>query len=266
MADLGITRTDAVIALGGGVPGDLAGFAAATILRGVDFVQIPTTLLAQVDSSVGGKTAVDLQAGKNLAGAFYQPKAVLMDPETLKTLPDREFAGGMAEVIKYGCIFDRSFFDRLAALGSRKAAEPYISEITLHCCRLKAQVVEEDETEHGRRTLLNFGHTYGHIVERAGNYEKWIHGEAVAAGMVKAAAVGTQLGITPAAAAEEIAAVVKSFGLPTEIPVSPEDVQAALAVDKKSDGEDISFVALRSIGDAVVRRMKKGELAELFCR
>ena len=187
LAGFGLTRTDAVVALGGGVVGDLAGFAAATIFRGVDFVQIPTTLLAQVDSSVGGKVAIDLQHGKNLAGAFWQPRVVLMDPDTLDTLDDRTFSDGMAEVVKYGCIFDRPFFDFLAQRPSRGALMADIESILYTCCDLKRSVVVSDERDTGERMLLNFGHTLGHAYELAGHYSQWTHGQAVAAGMVLAA-------------------------------------------------------------------------------
>jgi len=162
MMQAGLTRTDAVVALGGGVVGDLAGFAAATVLRGVDFVQIPTTLLAQVDSSVGGKVAIDLKAGKNLAGAFWQPRLVLMDPNVLDTLDDKTFADGMAEVIKYGCIMDEAFFAFLEEHASRKAVMEEIEQVLYTCCNLKRQVVQEDERDTGRRMILNFGHTLGH--------------------------------------------------------------------------------------------------------
>ena len=165
--DAGLTRTDAVAALGGGVVGDLAGFAAATILRGVDFVQIPTTLLAQVDSSVGGKVAVDLEHGKNLAGAFWQPRLVLMDPEVLDTLPLPVFMEGMAEVVKYGCIKDAAFFDFLAARPSRAELMAEMEHILYTCCAIKRSVVEQDERDTGERMLLNFGHTLGHAYELA---------------------------------------------------------------------------------------------------
>ena len=263
MVDLGLTRSDSVIALGGGVVGDLSGFAAATVLRGVSFVQIPTTLLAQVDSSVGGKVAVDLQAGKNLAGAFYQPKLVLMDPDCLKTLPDRVFADGMAEVIKYGCIWDRRLFALLARLGNREAVSARIGEIALRCCDIKRQVVEQDEFDTGLRMLLNFGHTLGHVYEKAYNYEKYTHGEAVAAGMVAAAKIGQLLGVTPAGPDREIAGVLRQFGLPTAIAARPEGYAAALTKDKKGDGAMISFIALREIGRSEPVRMEKKRLLEL---
>ena len=264
LMELGLTRTDAVIALGGGVVGDLAGFAAATILRGVDFVQIPTTLLSQVDSSVGGKVAVDLRAGKNLAGAFYQPKMVIMDPDTLKTLPDRVFSDGMAEVIKYGCIWDRELFSRLSALGSRSAVMAQIEEITLRCCDIKREVVEQDERDTGLRMLLNFGHTLGHVYEKAYNYEKYTHGEAVAAGMVAAARLGAALGITPEGTDAEIAAVLKKYNLPTAIPAKKEDYSETLCKDKKSAGKAISLVVLDRMGHALPHKMPQQALLDLI--
>ena len=259
-----LTRTDAVAALGGGVVGDLAGFAAATALRGVDFVQIPTTLLAQVDSSVGGKVAVDLKAGKNLAGAFWQPRGVLMDPDCLDTLPHRTFSDGMAEVLKYGCIFDRDFFDFLAARPSRGALMADIEHILYTCCDLKRSVVAQDERDTGRRMLLNFGHTLGHAYELAGRYETWTHGEAVAAGMVLAARLGVDLGITPAEVPGTIAAALAALDLPTEISCSQEDYAAAVGRDKKGMGDDIALVVLEELGHAVRRKMPKAELLALL--
>ena len=262
MMDARLTRTDAVIALGGGVVGDLAGFAAATILRGVDFIQIPTTLLSQVDSSVGGKVAIDLDHGKNLAGAFWQPKLVLMDPDTLDTLPDSTFADGMAEVVKYGCIFDRTFFDFLAQRPSRTQLMEEIEHILYTCCNLKRIVVEEDERDTGKRMLLNFGHTLGHAYELAGHYETWTHGQAVAAGMVRAAGLGEKLGVTPAGTAEAIAGALAPLGLPTEIPCTLAEYTAAIGLDKKGAGADISVILLEELGRAVPHKMPKEELLE----
>ena len=264
MMELGLTRSDAVIALGGGVVGDLAGFAAATILRGVDFVQIPTTLLAQVDSSVGGKVAVDLQAGKNLAGAFYQPKMVIMDPECLESLPDRVFSDGMAEVIKYGCIWDRALLDTLTRLGNRKGVAAQAGEIALRCCAIKGQVVEQDELDTGLRMLLNFGHTLGHVYERAYHYERYTHGEAVAAGMVAAARLGIRLGITPPGTEESIAAVLRQFGLPTAISATAQDYADTLTKDKKSDGSRISLIVLTELGKARPVKLEKQRLLSLI--
>lgn len=262
MMDFGLTRTDAVVALGGGVVGDLAGFAAATVLRGVDFVQIPTTLLSQVDSSVGGKVAIDLDHGKNLAGAFWQPKLVLMDPETLDTLPDATFADGMAEVIKYGCIFDKAFFDFLAQRPSRAQLMAEMEYVLYTCCDLKRIVVEQDERDTGKRMLLNFGHTLGHAYELAGHYETWTHGQAVAAGMVRAAGLGEKLGVTPAGTAEAIAEALAPLGLPTEIPCTLEEYTAAIGLDKKGAGADISVILLEEMGRAVPHKMPKETLLE----
>ena len=257
-----LTRTDAVVALGGGVVGDLAGFAAATILRGVDFVQIPTTLLAQVDSSVGGKVAIDLEAGKNLAGAFWQPRLVLMDPEVLETLPDATFADGMAEVVKYGCIKDGAFFAFLAQRPDRTALMGEIEHILYTCCNIKRMVVEQDERDTGERMLLNFGHTLGHAYELAGHYQTWTHGQAVAAGMVKAARLGTSLGVTPAGTAEKIAGLLEALGLPTAIPCTGAEYAAAVGLDKKGTGEQISLIVLEELGHAIPWRMDKAALLE----
>ena len=258
--NFGLTRTDAVVALGGGVVGDLAGFAAATILRGVDFVQIPTTLLSQVDSSVGGKVAIDLAAGKNLAGAFHQPKLVLMDPNVLGTLTDRVFSDGMAEVIKYGCIQDSAFFSFLEQNPSRAQVMDHIETVLYTCCDLKRQVVVEDERDTGLRMILNFGHTLGHAYELAYHYETYTHGEAVAAGMVAAAALGIKLGIIPAGLDSRIGALLACFGLPIRIDCTPEQYAAAIGLDKKGTGDEISLILLAELGKAVILKLPKEEL------
>ena len=262
MMAAGLTRTDAVVALGGGVVGDLAGFAAATVLRGVDFVQMPTTLLSQVDSSVGGKVAIDLHHGKNLAVAFWQPKLVLMDPDALDTLDDQTFADGMAEVVKYGCIKDAAFLSWLEQRPSRRELMEEIEHVLYTCCDMKRAVVIKDERDTGERMLLNFGHTLGHAYELAGHYEKWTHGQAVAAGMVKAAALGTALGITPAGVAERIAALLGCFGLPVAIPCAREDYTAAIGLDKKGAGGSISVILLEQAGKAIAYPMEKSRLLE----
>ena len=264
MMDAGLTRTDGVVALGGGVVGDLAGFAAATVLRGVDFVQLPTTLLAQVDSSVGGKVAIDLHHGKNLAGAFWQPRLVLMDPDALSTLEDGIFADGMAEVVKYGCIKDAGFFDFLEARPSRGELMAEIEHILYTCCDIKRSVVERDERDTGERMLLNFGHTLGHAYELAGRYEMWSHGQAVAAGMCAAARLGVSLGVTPADIPPRLEGVLSALGLPTAIPCAGADYAAAVGLDKKGAGEDISVILLEALGRAVPHRMPKAELLELL--
>ena len=262
MMAAGLTRTDAVVALGGGVVGDLAGFAAATVLRGVDFVQMPTTLLSQVDSSVGGKVAIDLYHGKNLAGAFWQPRLVLMDPDALDTLDDQTFADGMAEVVKYGCIQDAAFFDFLEARPSRGELMAEIEHILYTCCDIKRGVVERDERDTGERMLLNFGHTLGHAYELAGHYETWSHGQAVAAGMCAAAKLGVKLGVTPPEIPARLEGVLSALGLPTAISCTAEDYAAAVGLDKKGAGDSISVILLDKLGHAVPHRMPKAELLE----
>ena len=264
MMAFGLTRTDAVVALGGGVVGDLAGFAAASILRGVDFIQIPTTLLAQVDSSVGGKVAIDLKAGKNLAGAFWQPRGVLIDPDCLDTLPDRTFSDGMAEVIKYGCIRDDDFFWMLDRCGGRAGVMEHIEQVIYTCCDLKRQVVLQDERDTGLRMTLNFGHTIGHAFELAGHYETWTHGQGVAAGMNWAAQLGVALGVTPPEVVEQIQATVEKFGLPIDIPCPWETMVEAVGLDKKRSGDSITLILLTRLGRAVPHRMKKDELLALL--
>lgn len=257
-----VSRTDVVVALGGGVVGDLAGFAAATILRGVDFVQIPTTLLAQVDSSVGGKVAIDLPAGKNLAGAFWQPRLVLMDPACLRTLDDKTFSDGMAEVIKYGCIRDRAFFDFLCAHSSRAAVMEHIDSVLYTCCDIKRQVVVEDERDTGVRMILNFGHTVGHAFEKAGGYETWTHGQAVAAGMVAAERLGAALGVSDGDGFSELLEVLSAFGLPTHIDCDWSAIVEAVGLDKKGDGEAITMIFLSHMGRALPMKMKKEDVLQ----
>jgi 3-dehydroquinate synthase len=260
----GLTRTDAVVALGGGVVGDLTGFAAATILRGVDFIQVPTTLLAQVDSSVGGKVAIDLKSGKNLAGAFWQPRAVLMDPDCLTTLPDATFSDGMAEVIKYGCIWDEKFFHFLLDCGDRAGIMANIEEVLHTCCAIKAEVVLEDEHDTGKRMILNFGHTLGHAYELAYHYETYTHGQAVAAGMCRAAEIGVHLGITPPEVPQQISQAVAQFGLPQSIDCSMESYQKAVGLDKKSTGDQITLILLSRLGETAPTRLNKDKAMELI--
>ena len=262
--EFGLTRTDAVIALGGGVVGDLTGFAAASILRGVDYIQVPTTLLAQVDSSVGGKVAIDLEHGKNLAGAFWQPRGVMIDPKCLDTLPDPFFTDGMAEVLKYGCISDADFFHTLLGYGSRSGVMAHIENVLYTCCSIKADVVQEDEQDHGRRMTLNFGHTLGHAYELAYHYTTYTHGQAVAAGMCRAAEIGVKLGITPADVPEQIIKAVQQFGLPDQIDCSMEDYQRAVGLDKKSTGNYMNFILLEELGKAKPVRISKDQVMELI--
>lgn len=263
-ADGGLTRGDGVVALGGGVTGDMAGFAAATMFRGVDFIQIPTTLLAQVDSSVGGKTAIDLPQGKNLVGAFYQPKLVLADTGCFATLPNRVLCDGMAEVIKYGMIADAPFFDFLERLDGIQAAAAHWEEIVYTCCDIKRAVVAEDERDTGRRGILNFGHTLGHAYEKAYHYETYTHGEAVAAGMVKMLELERRKGRPVAELQARLERVLKAFQLPIEIPCTMEDYRAAVGLDKKAQGRCISVIEVVQPGQAEIVPMEKEALFALL--
>ncbi len=248
--DFRLTRADLVIALGGGVVGDITGYAACTYLRGVHFVQVPTTLLAQVDSSVGGKVAINHPRGKNLLGAFYQPELVLIDCDTLKTLDDRQIGAGLGEVIKYGCICDAALFDRIESLGSREALMPVLDEIIARCCALKAEYVRLDPHDHGVRMQLNFGHTLAHALENAMGYGTLLHGEAVSIGMVAAARWGEALGVTPEGTAIRIQSVLKNYHLLTEYPdsLSAASLAATMALDKKAEGSTVRTVLLTEIG------------------
>lgn len=246
-------RQTTVIALGGGVVGDMAGFAAAVYQRGVPFLQIPTTLLAQVDSSVGGKTGVNHPRGKNMIGAFHQPVAVVADTATLDTLDERQLRAGLAEVIKYGLIGDRSFFDWLEAqMPAMLARDPAALAWTIEqSCRNKAAVVAADEFEQDRRALLNLGHTFGHAIEAATGYDSWLHGEAIAAGMCMAARLSERLGMLSAAERSRIEAVFRAAGLPTQPPaIDPERMRALMASDKKVRDGRIRLVLLDAIGAA----------------
>ncbi|MBQ9736832.1 MAG: 3-dehydroquinate synthase [Clostridia bacterium] len=255
-----LTRSDLIIALGGGVVGDLAGFCAATLLRGIPFVQIPTTLLAQVDSSVGGKVAVNLSSGKNLVGAFYQPQAVIIDPNCLATLSDKIFSDGMAEVIKYGVILDLKLFEKLEAAASRQGIMEIIEAVIYRCCDLKRTVVEADEYDLGKRMILNFGHTFGHAIEKKYNFTDYTHGEAVAAGMVMAAEYGEKIGITKEGTAKRIRAIVSSFGLPQDIPLNQDDFSSAAAVDKKGKGDFLSLILPEEIGKVIIKDTEKDSI------
>jgi 3-dehydroquinate synthase len=253
---LGIERGTPVIALGGGVVGDLAGFAAATLLRGLDFVQVPTTLLAQVDSAVGGKTAIDTRHGKNLVGAFHQPALVLVDVDVLETLPRRELVAGYAEVVKYGLIGDRAFYDWLEAnAGALLAGDAVLrQEAVLRSCAAKAAIVTADERESGKRALLNFGHTFGHALETLTGFGKGpLHGEAVALGMQLAFDLSARLGFCPPAAADRVRRHLSALGLPTglaTIPsVTPDALIAAMQKDKKVSGGRLTLVLARDIGE-----------------
>lgn len=249
LADLGATRDACVLALGGGVIGDLAGFAAACWMRGIDCIQLPTTLLAMVDSSVGGKTAIDLPQGKNLVGAFHSPRAVLADTAALDSLPERELRAGLAEVVKYGAIIDAPFLDWLRTHSAEllaRAPGP-LQEAIARSCRHKADIVERDPLEHGERALLNFGHTFGHAIEALQGYagsDTLNHGEAVAVGMVQAARLSAHLGMAPAAETDRLRALLDAFGLPTALPagLDPDLLLARMRLDKKAHAGGLRFV------------------------
>ena len=262
-------RKTVLYALGGGVVGDMTGFAAASYMRGVPFVQVPTTLLAQVDSSVGGKTAINHPLGKNMIGAFYQPARVLIDLDTLRTLPDRELKAGLAEVIKYGPIADMEFLawleDHMDALLSRDAAA--LAHAVKRSCEIKAQVVGVDERESGLRAILNFGHTFGHAIEAGMGYGAWLHGEAVGCGMVLAADLSATLGLIPAELAARVFRLVERAGLPSVAPHMPIAKWVQLmSVDKKASDGDIRFVLLDAPGRATMRAAPAGDVESVIRR
>lgn len=255
LAEAGLGRDGLVIALGGGVIGDLAGFAAASYLRGIRFIQVPTTLLAMVDSSVGGKTGINLARGKNLVGAFAQPAAVLADTDLLRTLPEREFAAGMAEVVKYALLGDAGLLAELEAAGRLRWDHPALPGVIRRCVRMKADIVAGDEREtarEGGRALLNLGHTFGHAIEAVAGYGAYLHGEAVAIGLGLAAALSRDLGRISPADAARVAAAVAAQGLPTRLrePLPADALLAAMRHDKKNRAGKIRFVLLDGLGAA----------------
>ena len=250
-------RNTLLVALGGGVVGDITGFAAATYLRGIHFIQIPTTVLAQVDSSVGGKTGVNHSLGKNMIGAFYQPRCVLADTDVLATLPAREVKAGLAEVIKYGLVYDAHFFNWLAenSKGIGESDPALLSQTIKTCCEIKAAIVAKDEKESGVRALLNLGHTFGHAIETASGYGNWLHGETVAMGMTMAADLSRRLGwIEPNVALRIRAVLEENFGMPVLPPadITVEQYLDLMLSDKKAESGKIRFVLLRAIGEGVV--------------
>jgi 3-dehydroquinate synthase len=258
-------RKTTLVALGGGVVGDMTGFAAASYMRGVPFIQVPTTLLAQVDSSVGGKTGINHPLGKNMIGAFYQPQAVIADTATLDTLPARELAAGLAEVIKHGAIIDAEFFNWIEAnIAQLVAREPQaIAHAIQRSCEIKADVVRQDEREGGLRAILNFGHTFAHAIESGMGYGVWLHGEAVGCGMVMAADLSQRLGFIDAATKERVRALVQAAGLPV---VAPDLGEARwlelMQVDKKNEGGQIKFILLKPLGTALITTVAPEVLRE----
>ena len=255
MASFKMSRSDIVVAFGGGVIGDLVGFAAATFLRGIKFIQVPTTLLSQVDSSVGGKVAIDLPEGKNLVGSFYPPSRVIIDPSLLKTLPKRVFSDGMAEVIKYGCIRDAELFEKLG-----EDISDCLEDVICTCVNIKKQVVEKDEFDTGERMILNFGHTFGHVVEKLCNYTTYTHGEGVAIGMLRITRKSEEMGITEAGTADKLEELLKKYNL--VFPDYTFDADMAydvLTLDKKSSKNAISYVMISEIGKVTIKEIPKDD-------
>ncbi|SCK44615.1 3-dehydroquinate synthase [Variovorax sp. HW608] len=265
----GCDRKTVLFALGGGVVGDMTGFAAASYMRGVPFVQVPTTLLAQVDSSVGGKTAINHPLGKNMIGAFYQPRLVLCDLSTLATLPPRELSAGLAEVIKYGPIHDMAFLDwieaNIDALVARDASA--LAHAVKRSCEIKAEVVGQDERETGLRAILNFGHTFGHAIESGLGYGEWLHGEAVGCGMVMAAHLSQRLGGVDEAFVQRLTALIRRAGLPVIGPALGADRYLELMrIDKKSEAGEIRFVVIDKPGSAVMRSAPEAMVREVLAQ
>ena len=267
LLETGSDRKTVLYALGGGVVGDMTGFAAASYMRGVPFVQVPTTLLAQVDSSVGGKTAINHPLGKNMIGAFYQPQLVVCDLDTLATLPARELSAGLAEIIKYGPIADLPFLDWIEAnLGTLLAREPAaLAHAVRRSCEIKAWVVGQDEREAGLRAILNFGHTFGHAIESGLGYGQWLHGEAVGCGMVMALQLSQRLGLVDAAFAQRVSALIARAGLPTVGPkLGAQRYLELMRLDKKAEGGEIRFVLIDGPGRATMRAAPDALVAEVI--
>ncbi len=264
LLEAGFTRGDLLVVLGGGVPGDLGGFVAATYLRGIRYIQVPTTLLAQVDSSIGGKVGINLQEGKNLAGSFYHPERVFIDPDLLKTLPQEEFRSGMAEVIKYGCILDEKLFGLVGTYhrdppGSRD--DEILETLIARSAASKIEIVAEDEKESGRRMLLNFGHTLGHGLEKNLGYGAITHGQAVAVGMYRFTLRSEAEGITEAGTAERLAGTLRGAGLSLDAPqVDRRSLLETIRADKKSRGKTLHIVLIRRIGQGLIREIPADDI------
>jgi len=269
LIEYGLDRRSFIVALGGGVVGDLAGFAAATFLRGIPFVQIPTTLLAQVDSSVGGKTGIDHALGKNLIGAFYQPHLVFSDVSTLKTLSERHYRAGLAEVVKYGVVLDADLFALLEAEVDRLLLRDpaLLGRVVARCCEIKVWVVEQDEREAGLRAVLNYGHTLGHAFETLSGYRDLVHGEAVAIGMAQAALLSQREGYCSAQDVERISTLLQRLGLPIVAPdVDRDDLISALAKDKKNRSGTLQYICNNGIGSYALHQFTPARLAEACCQ
>ncbi|MCD5415306.1 MAG: 3-dehydroquinate synthase [Clostridiales bacterium] len=252
-----VTRTDMIVALGGGLVGDVAGFAAATYMRGISYVQIPTSLIAQVDSSVGGKVAINLEEGKNLVGSFYQPELVLIDPVLLETLEQRVFNDGMAEVIKYACIRDEQLFEWLFNIKNKQELDESLAEIIYRCCEIKKEIVQRDERDKSERMLLNFGHTIGHSIEKVFKYKKYTHGEAVAIGMHLISQKSEYLGLSERGIAKRIKELLIKFDLPYEIDKGYyEKISKETRNDKKREGGFLNLIVLKKIGEGFIHRIE----------
>ena len=259
LLDFNLTRGDLLLAFGGGVVGDLGGFAAATYLRGIDYIQVPTTLLAQIDSSIGGKVGINLQEGKNLVGNFHHPKKVIIDPDFLKTLEERYIKDGLGEVIKYACIKDTQLFDKLMAIKNTSQLFDNIEDIIFTCCSIKQEVVEKDEKDRGGRMILNFGHTFAHGIERSTNYN-YSHGEAVAVGMYNITLRSEELGFTKSGTSEKIKEILENFNIDFKLPnIVVEGILNSIKYDKKNISGFINLILLEEIGSAVIKKIKSEE-------
>lgn len=259
LAASNITRSDLIIAFGGGVVGDLAGFAASTYLRGIDYIQIPASLLAQIDSCIGGKVAVNLKEGKNLAGSFYHPVRVLTDPDILLTLPEKYIRDGLGEVIKYACIKDTALFDMLMSIDTKEAMFEHIDQLICTCCKIKKELVEADEKDKGQRMLLNFGHTIGHAIEKRMNFEI-THGEAVSAGMLYITKNSEKSGITEAGTYEKIKNMLDHFNIDYNFPdLNINNIKNYIRLDKKNLSGEINLILLKKIGDAFINKVPLDE-------
>lgn len=260
LAENSFTRSDMIVALGGGVTGDMAGFTASIYLRGIKFVQIPTSLLAQIDSSVGGKTGIDLPQGKNLCGAFHQPSLVLIDPDVLSTLPEYYFSDGLAEAIKYGMIKSASLFERL----ENENAKDFIEDLIFECVDIKRKVVENDEFDNGERMILNFGHTFGHAIEKYYGFEAYSHGQGVAVGMMIAVSSGEELSLTAQGSSARLKKVLEKYNLPYSTDADCESLISTISVDKKCRGNDINFIFISEIGSSFIKKIPVNDFSNIF--
>lgn len=261
LLDFNISRGDMIISFGGGVIGDLTGFVASTLLRGIPYVQVPTSLLAQVDSSIGGKVAVDLKEGKNLVGSFYHPKIVLIDTDLLRTLPDKYLYDGMGEVIKYGCIKDKELFEKLEKIKGKEDLLENIEDIIYKCCNIKREIVGRDEKDTGERMVLNFGHTFAHAIEKYFNFEKYSHGEAVSIGMYKVTVISEKLGNTKIGTSKRIKDILIKYNLPYEAKIdNNEEILKSIFLDKKFFGEFINIIIIKDIGEVFIDKISKENL------